>query len=209
MDDPEFERLFRVYGTDPIVARYVLSNSLMQRISDLKKKLKREIFLSFRNNRLYVAIPHGNQFEIDVFKSFYDTDRIVEFYNDLRISYDIVEDLNMNTRIWANNGENKISILEPSVNNNPKRKKVYNILSLTLGFLGLHYFYIGYYLKGLTYIAITALPTFLIIYNTFIVKDNHKGEFVPLYIFFMIAWFIFGNLYSGTIKNDSRGVPMT
>ena len=32
MDDPEFEKEFVVYGSDPVEARYILSNSLMQRM---------------------------------------------------------------------------------------------------------------------------------------------------------------------------------
>ncbi len=208
MDDPDFERLFRVYGTDPIVARYVLSTSLMKRITDLKKKLDKEIYLSFRNNRLYVAIPHSNQFEMNISRTFYDTASINEFYYDLRISRDIVEELNMNTRIWGVAENKKIEFYVPEINLKSKSKKVYSILSITLGFMGLHFFYIGYYLKGLLYLVFSATATFMLIHNIITRKDDYKEEFVPLYIFIMIAWFILGNLYSSTIKNDSRGIPL-
>ncbi|HUX94980.1 MAG TPA: DUF3137 domain-containing protein [Bacteroidales bacterium] len=208
MDDPEFERLFRVYGTDPIIARYVLSNSLMSRISDLKKKLDKEIYLSFRNNKLYIAIPHSDQFEMNVSRTFYDPARIREFYYDLRISWDIVEDLNMNTRIWGHAENQKMDFYVPEIHLKARSKKVYSILSLTLGFMGLQFFYIGYYLKGFLYLVFSATATFLLIHNIITRKDDYKGEFVPLYIFIMIAWFIFGNLYSSSIKNDSRGIPL-
>ena len=41
MEDPTFEMNFVVYGDDQIEARYVLSTSLMKRITDYKKKRKK------------------------------------------------------------------------------------------------------------------------------------------------------------------------
>ena len=45
MEDPEFEKLFVVYGSDQIEARYILSTSLMRRITDFKEKTKKDIYL--------------------------------------------------------------------------------------------------------------------------------------------------------------------
>ncbi|MFH1771797.1 MAG: DUF3137 domain-containing protein [Candidatus Omnitrophota bacterium] len=102
LDDPEFEKIFAVYGDDQIVARYILSTSLMKRITDFKKKTKRQIYLSFISQNVYVAISYTrNLFEPRVFKTLLDFNPIKEYYNDLALAVGIVEDLNLNTRIWS------------------------------------------------------------------------------------------------------------
>jgi len=102
MDDPEFEKLFVVYGTDQVEARYILSPALMQRISEFKKRTGKKIHLSFKNSCVFVAIGYTKAlFEPRVFSSILDFSQIKEYYNDLALTIGIVEDLNLNTRIWT------------------------------------------------------------------------------------------------------------
>ena len=102
MDDPEFEKLFVVYSKDQIEARYILSTSLMKRIIDFKKKTKKDIYLSFINNKIFVAISYyKNLFEPRIFSTLINFDLIKEYYEDMVIAIGIVEELNLNTRIWA------------------------------------------------------------------------------------------------------------
>lgn len=56
LEDPRFTHNFRVYGTDQVEARYVLSSSLMERIAALKEKFDRPIFMSFQNRQMYLAV---------------------------------------------------------------------------------------------------------------------------------------------------------
>lgn len=102
MDDPEFEKLFVVYGNDQIEARYILTPDLMKRIVDYRKKTDKEIRISFMNNNIFVAISCiKNFFEPDISNSVYDYPFIREYYQDLRLAADLVESLNLNTRIWT------------------------------------------------------------------------------------------------------------
>jgi hypothetical protein len=102
LEDVEFEKEFAVYGTDQIEARYILSTSLMKRILDFKKKTGKRISLSFVGSRVFVAIPYRkNLFEPRVFHTLLDFEPIKEYFDDLRIALSIVEDLNLNTRIWT------------------------------------------------------------------------------------------------------------
>jgi hypothetical protein len=102
MEDPEFEKFFVVYGQDQVEARYVLSTSLMQRITEYRKKTGKALFLSFVDDKLMVAIPFkGNQFEPGLFHSLVDFERIRQFHSVLQLVAGIVEDLNLNTRIWG------------------------------------------------------------------------------------------------------------
>jgi hypothetical protein len=99
LEDPEFEKEFVVYGTDQVESRYVLSTSLMRRILDFQKKCKHKIMLSFAGSKIYVAI----QFERELFEPglLLDFDSMTEYFEDLQLAIGIVEDLNLNTRIWS------------------------------------------------------------------------------------------------------------
>ena len=102
LEDPEFEREFVVYGSDQIEARYILSTSLMRRILDFKQKTGTKIYLSFTGSKVYVAVPMTkNMFEPKYFSSISDFSPILDYYRDLEFSVGIVDDLNLNTRIWT------------------------------------------------------------------------------------------------------------
>lgn len=102
LEDPEFEREFVVYGSDQIEARYILSTSLMARILAFKQKTTKRIHLSFVGSHVFVAIPYQkNLFEPRLFRSLLNFQPIAEYVADLQLGVGIVEDLNLNTRIWS------------------------------------------------------------------------------------------------------------
>ncbi len=102
LEDPEFERHFVVYGSDQIEARYILSTSLMQRIVDFRQRSGRRVALSFVNSVINVAIEDSrNKFEPPLFGSLLKGDYINEYLADLRFVLGIVDDLNLNLRIWS------------------------------------------------------------------------------------------------------------
>jgi hypothetical protein len=102
LEDPEFEKSFVVYGDDQIQARYILSTSLMARIVDFKKKTSRPIYLSFVGSRVFVAVSYTkNLFEPRLFRTILDFELVQEYFEDLQLTIGIVDDLNLNTRIWS------------------------------------------------------------------------------------------------------------
>lgn len=102
MEDVAFEREFVVYGDDQIEARYILSTSLMERILAYKKKSNRPVRLSFIGNNVHVAISYKKSlFEPRIFRSLLSFKPIQEYFEDLSLAIDLVEDLNLNTRIWT------------------------------------------------------------------------------------------------------------
>jgi hypothetical protein len=101
LEDPEFERLFAVYATDQMVARYVLSPSLMKRITEYRQRLSHPLWMSFSNGVLYVALaPDRDLFEPKML-SVVDREQCMSVYDDIAIGLGIIEDLNLNTRIWS------------------------------------------------------------------------------------------------------------
>ncbi|MFK7953897.1 MAG: DUF3137 domain-containing protein [Ekhidna sp.] len=104
LEDPEFEKTYTVYATDQIEARYILSPSFMQRMVKMHQKLnnkaKASISISFRNDRMIMAIHwQNNFFEYTFHKSV--EEEVKETLEELKLCTDIVDELNLNTRIWS------------------------------------------------------------------------------------------------------------
>jgi len=102
LEDPEFEKHFVVYGHDQIEARYILSPSLMKRIVDFKQRTGQKVYLSFVGSMVFVAIwLNRNLFEPRLFNTLLDFEPIRQYFEDLQLAIGIVDDLNLNTRIWS------------------------------------------------------------------------------------------------------------
>ncbi|MFH1093539.1 MAG: DUF3137 domain-containing protein [Candidatus Omnitrophota bacterium] len=102
LEDPEFEKMFAVYGDDQIEARYILSTSLMSRMVEFKKKNRRTIYFSFIGSKVYVAVSYTrNLFEPRIFRTLLDFSPVQQYFEDFQMAVGIVEELNLNTRIWT------------------------------------------------------------------------------------------------------------
>ncbi len=106
LEDPEFEKCFVVYGDDQIEARYILSTSMMSRLLDFNKrarqKLARDIFVSFTGSKVFIAMAcNKNLFEPRLFGSNRGFGTVLDYFEYLQLATGIVEELNLNTRIWS------------------------------------------------------------------------------------------------------------
>lgn len=102
LEDPVFEKEFCVYGDDQVEARYILTPALMERIVAFKRKWNKRISLSFIDSKVYLAINmNKNLFETRIFRPVADYSFIEENLRFLILLTEIVEDLNLNTRIWT------------------------------------------------------------------------------------------------------------
>lgn len=101
LENVKFRRKFRVLSTDQIEARYILTPSLMNHLLDYSHKMKKRIILSFVKNRLYGVIPSlDDLFEISVFEPI-NLEMLTESIEPILLYTDIVEDLELNLRIWS------------------------------------------------------------------------------------------------------------
>ena len=102
LENIDFEKQFVVYSADQIEARYILSPSLMERILDFKNQTQKNIQMSFVERKLFVVIPYRKDlFEPKLFGNIVDFNHLQEYYNDLVLILDLVDTLNLNTRIWT------------------------------------------------------------------------------------------------------------
>lgn len=105
LEDPEFERLFVVSSTDQVEARYILSTSLMRRLVEFRQELGQPVALSFVNSQITIAISTSkNHFEPPSIwrgAALLDQEGVAAYFKDVRLAEQIIEDLNLNLRIWS------------------------------------------------------------------------------------------------------------
>lgn len=102
MEDTEFERFFSVYSTDQVEARYLLTPTLMEQLVSIRQRVGSDIGLSFIDSKVYLTMPERKPLLEPKFWKKMDS------YDDLYIHFELlnrciglVEDLNLNTRIWT------------------------------------------------------------------------------------------------------------
>ncbi len=101
LENIEFNRKFLVIAEDQIEARIKLTPALMEKMLDYKKKLNADVSFSFIDNYLYIAIPSGtNLFEPGLLRPINTKGFIENNYIHLNLLTSVVDDLDLNTRIW-------------------------------------------------------------------------------------------------------------
>ena len=102
MENVEFEKLFAVYSPDQVEARYILTPLMMEKLVEFRNKVGKDIYVSFNNSNVYFAVPFNEDlFEPSVWYSVLDPAPLAQYYQVIKIMVDIVEQLNLNTRIWT------------------------------------------------------------------------------------------------------------
>lgn len=102
LENPEFERLFTVYGSSQQEARYVLTPVLMEAIVNIQKQLGLKMYFSFVGENVYCAIPMGkNMFEPKISKDGINYKDVEEMFLLFSLIETIIHEMNLNTRIWT------------------------------------------------------------------------------------------------------------
>ena len=102
LENVEFENEFVVYSNDQVEARYILTPALMQRILVFRKKTAKRVRISFTLTKVFVAVENkGEMFKTSLFKSLLDFNPIAEYYDNIALAVGIIDDLNLNQRIWT------------------------------------------------------------------------------------------------------------
>lgn len=102
LEDPEFEREFVVYADDQVEARYILTPALMERLLEFKRETGRQVYFSFVRSNVYVATTTGKDlFEPRLAAPLSDPAVLHEYLRQLQLGVGVVEELDLNTRIWT------------------------------------------------------------------------------------------------------------
>ncbi|VAX07351.1 Possible Galanin [hydrothermal vent metagenome] len=98
LEDPEFEKMFEVYGTDQVESRYLLTPAFMERTRRLNHMVgSGNLQLAFDKGRLLLAIKKpANSFEGGTaFSNLTDITRIEKTIKELTLIYDVVDKLRL------------------------------------------------------------------------------------------------------------------
>ena len=101
LENPDFNRIFDVYGSDPVVSMYAISTSLMDRLLNFSERVNSKINMSLINSTLYLAIGNYKPFKVPVFDTVFNKEIYYDYLKRLQFATGIVEDFNLNTRIWT------------------------------------------------------------------------------------------------------------
>lgn len=102
MESPEFEKMFVVRGVDAVETRYILTPAMQDRLVKLRQRVGGELRVVFRDSHVWLAIPNNeNWFEGDVHRPAGDRNQMAKLMSELRCCFQIVEELDLNTRIWT------------------------------------------------------------------------------------------------------------
>lgn len=102
LEDPRFSECFKVYSSDQVEARYILTPRLMERLLELRSHLG-GFEVSFKGSWVHIAadgFPY-DAFEPDVGRPFTDTRQVSSTLGWIFLVVGIVEELDLNTRIWS------------------------------------------------------------------------------------------------------------
>lgn len=102
LENPDFEKLFVVYSSDQVEARYILTPAIMEAMIHLHKRFDGDIYFSFVGSRVYFAKGFSTAlFEPNIFRSGVNFADVKEMFDLFGMISVLVQELNLNTRIWT------------------------------------------------------------------------------------------------------------
>lgn len=101
LENPKFNHLFKTKTTHEIEARYVLTPNFIEKIIAFRKKRRIPIDIAFRQNFISIAcFSKKSFFKPSIFRRM-KNGQVKTVYNDLHFFLSIIEELELNTRIWS------------------------------------------------------------------------------------------------------------
>ncbi len=101
MEDPEFEKEFVVYTNNDIEARYVLTASMMERMTHLKRQFNRPVMFSFTQDTMFIVIESASGIFSWSAKDLKNKKVFEELHNDISCCVQMFDKLKINQKIWG------------------------------------------------------------------------------------------------------------
>ena len=102
IDNADFNQNFTIYANDAMTVMYILTPALMEKILSLKQLVKSNISLSFKQNKIYIAIARGaDSFEPSLDQPILNARIAKDIKADLDAMLQIVKILKLNEKIWT------------------------------------------------------------------------------------------------------------
>ncbi len=102
LENVDFEKAFVVHATDQIEARYILTPTIMEAMLRIKQLYNCAVHFSFIGSRVYCALGMNKAlFEPKLFGAVINLHEIEDMYHLFKVNEVIIQELNLNTRIWT------------------------------------------------------------------------------------------------------------
>lgn len=102
LENKEFRSIFKVMSTDQIEARYILTPTIMEALINVYEQLKQPLHIGFHGDKVYLAMLFSKDlFEPSIWKSGVNKKEIEIIYQLFLLNKIIIEELDLNTRIWT------------------------------------------------------------------------------------------------------------
>ena len=98
MDSSEFEKIFNVYGTDPIITMQLLTADVMQMLMDFKEQNRFTPEITINENNMYIRFNTGEVFEANMLKKALDYDTLLKYYNIINFTLELTEKILKNIK---------------------------------------------------------------------------------------------------------------
>ena len=104
LEDIEYNKQLRTSATDQLEARLILSPDVMQKLKDLKHKLK-NLKISLIGSIMFFGSPYRNLFRIEGGTRHFSSDNLMQIYDDIKLILDVIEEIKNNDKIFKKEGK--------------------------------------------------------------------------------------------------------
>ncbi len=94
MDSSEFEKVFDVYGTNPIVVMQILTADIMEMLVEFKKNNKTTYELTIKDGAIYIRFHVGDAFEPNELKKTLDYNNLKKYYDMIKFIFSVTTSIN-------------------------------------------------------------------------------------------------------------------
>ena len=101
LENPEFEREFKVYATNDVEARYILTPTMMEQLLAVRRRAERPVFLGFKDNGAYIGVHYGRSLFEPSIASTTSLEALEEMADHFALAEFLIQELDLNTRIWT------------------------------------------------------------------------------------------------------------
>lgn len=100
LENPQFQERYLVRASDQVLARFVLTPLFMERLLEFEKVTGHGVRFSFRDGKMYLAVHTSkDHFDFELNQTL-DEKVLYDYFHEVKIAFDIIEELNLNTNIW-------------------------------------------------------------------------------------------------------------
>ena len=101
LENPDFEKEFKVYSTNEVEARYILTPAMMEKLLSLRQIAEYPVFLGFKGNGAFLGVHYDRSLFEPGIASTTSEQSIVEMAEHFALAEVVVNELDLNTRIWT------------------------------------------------------------------------------------------------------------